>query len=47
MTPRNFGLNQQGKRDDQVTFSELVGGICLGLVIVALIGSCFLARATP
>jgi len=41
MTPRNFG--HQGKRDDQVSFSELVGGICLGLILVGLIGSCFLS----
>lgn len=41
MTPRNFGF--QGKRDDQVTFSELVVGLCLGLAIVAAIGSCFLS----
>ena len=43
MTPRNFG--HQGKREDQVSFAELVGGICLGLMVVLAIGSCFLRIA--
>lgn len=39
---RNFGLDHQGKREDQVSFAELVAGICFGLMLVCLLGLFFL-----
>lgn len=45
MTPRNFGLDHQGKREDQVSFVQVVAGILIGLLMVVAIGSCFIARA--
>lgn len=43
--PRNFGF--QGKRDDQVSFSQAVAGICLGLVVICLIYAYLLSRSAP
>lgn len=43
MTPRNFGF--PGQRDDSVSLDELLAGICLGLILVCIIGACFLARS--
>ena len=42
--PRNFGF--QGKRDDQVTFSEVVAGICLGIVVICCLYAFFFAPRT-
>lgn len=35
----------QGKREDQVSFAEVVAGICLGLLAIAVIGAALLHYA--
>ncbi len=52
MTPLNDWLpadqprdhDRQGKREDQVSFSELVAGICLGVALIAVIAAYLLDR---
>ena len=38
-------FDYQGKREDQVTGSEVLAGVCLGLILIAVIGWVLLAFA--